>query len=73
MVWGQLKLVNPSVHLSELVEKQAGKKAAYNPAHVYEAVVIGEGKPLLAVVYDGGSYRDNHGALAVSVYEAVPK
>jgi hypothetical protein len=73
VVWGQLKLVNPNVHLAELIEKQTGKKPVYNPSHVYEAVVIGEGKPLMALVYDGGGYGDNHGALSVSVYEAIPK
>jgi len=70
-VWGQLKLVDPTVHLSELIEQQTGEPPVYNPAHVYEAVVIGEGKPLKAMVHDGGGYSDNNGELQISVYEAI--
>jgi hypothetical protein len=70
-VWGQLKLINPTVHLSQLIEQQTGKTPVYNPSHTYTALVIGEGKPLQAIVYDGGGYGDNHGQLQVSVYEAI--
>jgi hypothetical protein len=70
-VWGQLELVDPSVHLSELIERNTGKPAEYNPSHVYEAVVFGEGKMLKAHVYDGGGYSDNHGELKISVYQAI--
>jgi hypothetical protein len=70
-VWGQLKLINPTVHLSQLIEQQTRKPPVYNPSHTYEGLVRGEGKPLKAVVYDGGGYGDNHGQLQVSVYEAV--
>jgi hypothetical protein len=70
-IWGQLELVDPSIHLSELIEKNTGKPAEYNPSHIYEAVVIGEGKTLKARVYDGGGYEDNHGELRISVYQAV--
>lgn len=74
VIWGQLKLFLPSpVYLSGLIEKQTGRKAVYNPGHVYEALVSGEGATLKAVVFDGGGYGDNHGALRVSVYEAVPE
>jgi hypothetical protein len=71
LIWGQLELVDPSIHLSELIEKNAGKPAEYDPAHIYEAVVVGEGKTLKARVYDGGGYSDNHGELRISVYQAV--
>lgn len=70
-VWGQLELVDPSVHLSDLIERNTGKPAEYNPSHVYEAVVFGEGKMLKARVYDGGGYSDNHGELKISVYQAI--
>jgi hypothetical protein len=36
-------------------------------------VIFGEGKPLKAIVHDGGGYSDNHGELRVSVYEAIEK
>ena len=65
------KLVDPPTHLSDHIEKNAGKPAEYNPSHIYEAVVIGEGKTLKARVYDGGGYSDNHGELRISVYQAV--
>jgi len=70
-IWGQLELVDPSIHLSDLIEKNTGNPAEYNPSHIYEAVVIGEGKTLKARVYDGGGYEDNHGELKISVYQAV--
>jgi hypothetical protein len=70
-VWGQLELVDPSVHLSDLIERNTGKPAEYNPSHVYEAVVFGEGKMLKARVYDGGGYSDNYGELKISVYQAI--
>lgn len=70
-VWGQLELVDPSVHLSDIIERNTGKPAEYNPSHVYEAVVFGEGKMLKARVYDGGGYSDNHGELKISVYQAI--
>ena len=70
-VWGQLELVDPSIHLSDLIEKNTGKPAEYNPSHIYEAVVIGEGKTLKARVYEGGGYSDNHGELRISVYQAI--
>ena len=73
VVWGQLKLIDPTIHLSEAITNQTGKAPEYNKSHVYEAVVMGEGKSLKALVYDGGSYGDNGGQLKVSVYEAVPK
>jgi len=73
-VWGQLELIDPNVHLAELLIKQTGKEdPGYNPDHKYEAVVIGEGKMLKARVFDGGSYGDNHGELKISVYEAICK
>jgi len=70
-IWGQLELTDPSIHLSDLIEENTGKPAEYNPSHVYEAVVIGEGKMLKARVYDGGGYSDNHGELRISIYQAV--
>lgn len=70
-IWGQLELVDPSVHLSELIEMNTGKPVEYNPSHIYETVVIGEGKTLKARVFDGGGYSDNHGELRVSVYQAI--
>ena len=70
-IWGQLELIDPSIHLSDLIEKNTGKPAEYNPSHIYEAVIIGEGKMLKARVYDGGGYSDNHGELKISVYQAV--
>ncbi|OPY49270.1 MAG: hypothetical protein A4E49_03194 [Methanosaeta sp. PtaU1.Bin112] len=70
-VWGQLELVDPSIHLSELIERNTGKPAEYNSSHVYEAVAFGEGKMLKARVYDGGGYSDNHGELKISVYQAI--
>lgn len=70
-VWGQLELIDPTVHLSDLIEEQTGKPPEYNPSHVYEGVVFGEGKPLKAMVYDGGGYDDNNGELRISVYEAI--
>lgn len=70
-IWGQLELVDPSVHLSDLIEMNTGKTAEYNPSHVYEAVVFGEGKMLKARVFDGGGYSDNHGELKISVYQAI--
>jgi hypothetical protein len=70
-IWGQLELTDPSVHLSDLIEKNTGKPAEYNPSHIYEAVVIGEGKMLKARVFDGGGYSDNHGELRISVYNAI--
>jgi hypothetical protein len=73
-VWGQLQLIDPNVHLSDLLIKQTGKEdPGYNPDHKYEAVVIGEGKTLKARVFDGGGYGDNHGELKISVYEAICK
>jgi C1A family cysteine protease len=72
-IWGQLELVDPSIHLSDLIEKNTGKPAEYNPSHIYEAVVIGEGKTFKARVNDGGGYGDNHGELKISVYEAMCK
>jgi hypothetical protein len=74
VVWGQLQLLNPNVHLSELIEKETGKAPVCNAkGHTYEAIVIGEGLPLKARVFDGGGYGDNHGALTVKVYEAIPQ
>lgn len=70
-VWGQLKLIDPTDHLSSFIEQQTGEPPQYNPSHVYEGVIFGEGKPLKAIVYDGGGYDDNNGELRVSVYEAV--
>jgi len=70
-IWGQMELVDPSVHLSDLIERNTGKQAEYNPSHVYEAVVFGEGKMLKARVFDGGGYSDNHGELKISVYQAI--
>lgn len=70
-VWGQLELIDPTAHLSDLIEEQTGKPPEYNPSHVYEGVVFGEGKPLKAMVYDGGGYDDNNGELRISVYEAI--
>lgn len=70
-IWGQLELVDPSVHLSDLIEDNTGQPAVYNPSHVYEAVVFGEGKMLKARVFDGGGYSDNSGELRISVYQAV--
>ncbi len=70
-VWGQLELSDPSIHLSDLIAQNTGNPAIYNPSHVYEAVVIGEGKTLKARVFDGGGYSDNHGELRISVYQAV--
>lgn len=70
-VWGQLKLIDPTAHLSELIEEQTGAPPEYNSAHIYEGVAFGEGKPLKAIVYDGGGYSDNHGTLQISVYEAI--
>ena len=70
-IWGQMELVDPSIHLSDLIEKNIGKPAEYKPSHIYEAVVIGEGKTLKARVYDGGGYSDNHGELRISVYQAI--
>ena len=70
-VWGQLELSDPSIHLSDLIAQNTGNPAVYNPSHVYEAVVIGEGKTLKARVFDGGGYSDNHGELRISVYQAV--
>jgi hypothetical protein len=72
-VWGQLKLIDPTVHLSSIIEEQTGKSPEYNPSHVYEGVIFGEGKPLKAIVHDGGGYSDNHGELSVSVHEAIEK
>jgi hypothetical protein len=70
-VWGQLELSDPSIHLSDLIAQNTGNPADYNPSHVYEAVVIGEGKTLKARVFDGGGYSDNHGELRISIYQAV--
>ncbi len=70
-IWGQMELVDPSVHLSDLIESDTGRPAEYNPSHVYEAVVFGEGKMLKARVFDGGGYSDNHGELRISVYRAI--
>ena len=72
VVWGQLELFNPDIHLSDLIQRQTGKAPVYTVAHVYQAMVIGSGQPLRARVFDGGGYSDNHGQLTVSVYEAVP-
>jgi hypothetical protein len=72
-IWGQLKLLNPNGHLSDFIKQQTGKDAIYNPGHVYEALIIGTGLPLEAIVYDGGGYEDNHGQLTVEVYEAIPR
>ena len=72
-VWGQLKLIDPTIHLCEAIANQTGKEPEYNKGHVYEAVVLGEGKSLKATVYDGGGYSDNGGQLKVTVYEAVPR
>jgi hypothetical protein len=72
VVWGQLELIDPSVHLSDLINKDAQGNPIYSSSHVYEGVVIGEGKQLKARVYDGGGYEDNNGALQISVYDAVP-
>jgi hypothetical protein len=66
-----MELANPSVHLSDLIGRNTGEPAEYNPSHVYEAVVFGEGKILKARVYDGGGYSDNHGELKISVYQAI--
>jgi hypothetical protein len=71
-VWGLLELTNPAIHLSDLIEKDANGDPIYNPSHVYEAVVVGEGKTLQARIYDGGGYDDNNGELRVSIYEAIP-
>jgi len=71
VVWGQLKLVNPTVHLSDLIRQQTGTAPVYQASHVYEALLTGTGLPLEAVVHDGGGYSDNHGQLTVEVYEAV--
>ena len=71
LVWGQLELIDPSIHLSDLIKTSTGKPAEYNPSHIYEAVVIGEGTTLKARVYDDGGYSDNHGDLRISVYQAV--
>jgi hypothetical protein len=70
-IWGQLELVDPSTHLSDLIEENTGKPAVYNPSHIYEAVIFGEGKMLKARVFDGGGYSDNHGELRISVYQAI--
>ena len=70
-IWGQLELIDPSAHLSDKIEENTGKPAEYNPSHIYEAVVLGDGKMLKARVFDGGGYSDNYGELKISVYEAV--
>ena len=72
-VWGQLKLISPDVHLSDLIKKQTGKDPVYNPAHEYQATVTGDGRVLGAIVYDAGSYSDNRGSLQLDVYEAIPQ
>jgi hypothetical protein len=71
-IWGQLQLIDPSVHLSDLIEEDTGKPAEYNPSHIYESIVVGEGKALKARVFDGGGYGDNHGTLYIKIYEAKP-
>lgn len=71
-IWGQLELSDPSIHLSDLITQNTGNPAEYNSSHVYEAVIIGEGKPLKARVSDGGGYSDNYGELRISIYQAFP-
>ena len=38
---------------------------------MYASVVYGEGLPLQALVYDAGSYADNHNALTINVYDCT--
>jgi hypothetical protein len=64
-------LIDPSANLSDKIEENTGKPAEYNPSHIYEAVVLGDGKMVKARVFDGGGYSDNYGELKISVYEAV--
>jgi hypothetical protein len=71
LVWGQLEIMDPTAHLSELIEQQTGKPPVYTDSHIYEGVIFGIGKPLKAIVYDGGGYSDNNGELKISVYEAI--
>ena len=66
--WCQLALFDPDKHLCELLQAEP----QYTTTHEYEGVITGIGKELRARVHDGGSYSDNHDALQVSVYEAVP-
>ena len=76
VVWGQLLLFNPNIHLSELIERQLDRKLTesdYRGDHVYQALVIGDGLPLKAMVFDGNSYSDNHGKLTIKVYDAIKK
>lgn len=70
--WGQLELTNPSVHLVDIIEKDSEGNPVYNPSHIYEAIVTGEGKMLQAQVSEGGGFDDNNGELNISVYEAIP-
>lgn len=66
-VWGQLAFFDPNVHLYELIDAPV-----FNQGHVYEGIITGVGKELRARVHDGGGYSDNHGALTVSIFEAIP-
>jgi hypothetical protein len=70
-MWGQLELFNPNIRLPEAIQKYTGRKPDYNPSHVYETVIVGEGQPLRARVFDPGPYGDNSGELRVTIYEAV--
>lgn len=70
-IWGQLELFNPNIRLPELIEKYTRQKPVYNPAHVYEAFLVGEGLPFRGRVFDTGDYGDNSNELRVSIYEAI--
>ena len=52
------------------IAKKNGHSTEYNPAHIYEIIVMGTGKPLKLHIWDihPGSYIDNHGSLEVKLF-----
>jgi hypothetical protein len=54
-VWGQLEFIDPTVHLSELIEQRTGKQPVYADSHIYDGIAFGIVKPLKAIVYDRGA------------------
>jgi hypothetical protein len=69
-LYGCLVFFDPSIPAEDLARNQKATPA-YNPEHVYELVVVGEGKTLKAVVPDTGGYADNAGGFEISVFRAV--
>jgi hypothetical protein len=67
-----IRLRSPYVSLFGLMKKENGSPPIYNPQHVYEVPLVGEGR-LLSLYFhekDGRAYSDNSGELKFTLCEA---